>query len=341
MLNLTSNKKETNPNFWGLEQLQRRVPVIGDKALLDLVNGIQVSKDIIRYRRNRNFLGQLLDNLNGKEHQRQILLDGNLISGQEALSQWVLEMTDSLRISQVGLQITQKSLLETRQAVRSIKGTLEKQNQDINSLIENLNNLQQKLNLKFHEIEQRIHQLEVRVTANEELDRILTTWFAGQSYTKLSWPIQIALLAKEVFSSAVINYELETGDTDKYRDLLIHKILASYQDLPKNFFSHSDLLDFSWQQMTTQDQLLAYSLLEVNSIPQSRFYNSPVLFALGKTLELATLPEEDKPKNPGRIAVALCRNQIVSITHTTDAQEFITAIIQETANDYLALMSSI
>jgi hypothetical protein len=33
-----------------LEELQRRVPVVGDKALIDLVNGIQVSKDIIRYR---------------------------------------------------------------------------------------------------------------------------------------------------------------------------------------------------------------------------------------------------------------------------------------------------
>jgi hypothetical protein len=29
-----------------LEELQRRVPVVGDKALINLVNGIQVSKDI-------------------------------------------------------------------------------------------------------------------------------------------------------------------------------------------------------------------------------------------------------------------------------------------------------
>ena len=40
-----------------LEELQRRVPVAGDKALIDLLNGIQVSKDIIRYRKNRGFFG--------------------------------------------------------------------------------------------------------------------------------------------------------------------------------------------------------------------------------------------------------------------------------------------
>ncbi len=50
-----------------LEELQRRVPVVGDKALIDLVNGIQVSKDLIRYRKNRGFFGQLLDTVDGSD----------------------------------------------------------------------------------------------------------------------------------------------------------------------------------------------------------------------------------------------------------------------------------
>ena len=63
-----------------LEELQRRVPVVGDKALIDLVNGIQVSKDLIRYRKNRGFFGQLLDTVDGSNRKRQLLLDGNLIA---------------------------------------------------------------------------------------------------------------------------------------------------------------------------------------------------------------------------------------------------------------------
>jgi hypothetical protein len=35
-----------------LEQLQKRVPGVGDKAIIDLINGIQINKDIIRYRKN-------------------------------------------------------------------------------------------------------------------------------------------------------------------------------------------------------------------------------------------------------------------------------------------------
>lgn len=332
--------KVEKSNLQSLEQLQRRVPILGDKALLDLVNGIQVNQEMIRYRKNRNFLGQVLDNLTGQEQKRQILLDGNLITGQEALHQWVLELTDSLRISQVGIQITQKSLLETRQAIRILKANLQKQGQDINNIINCLNNLQTTLNTKFQNIEQRIHQLEIRVSANEDLDGIITTWLAGQSYSQLPWPIQITLLTKEVFSSAVINYELETGDTDKFRTLLACKLLAACNDLPQSFFNHSDLLDLSCQQMSSQDLLLTYCLLEVHSISPSYLYNSPLLFSLGKTLEFATLPETDRPKSPGRIALTLCRNQIGSISHTTDAQEFINTIIQETANHCLTLMSS-
>jgi len=89
-----------------IETLQRRVPIVGDKAIIDLVNGIYISKDIIRYRKNRGWFGQLFDKLDGSENKRRVLLDGNLIAGQEALYKWVLELSDSLRISQVALTVT-------------------------------------------------------------------------------------------------------------------------------------------------------------------------------------------------------------------------------------------
>ena len=89
-----------------IQQLEKRIPPVSDKALIDLVNGIQVNQTTLSYRKNRGFFGQLLDSLTGKECSRQLLLDGNLIAGQKTLHNWVLELTDSLRISQLGLQIT-------------------------------------------------------------------------------------------------------------------------------------------------------------------------------------------------------------------------------------------
>jgi hypothetical protein len=100
-----------------LRSLQRRVPVVGDKALIDLVNGIQINTEAVRYRKSRGFFGRLMDQFSGSDRQRELLIEGNLISGQSALHQWTLELSNSLEISRVGLEITQKSLQATQKSL--------------------------------------------------------------------------------------------------------------------------------------------------------------------------------------------------------------------------------
>ena len=78
-------------------------------------------------------------------------------------------------------------------------------------------------------------------------------------------------------------------------------------------------------------------MLESHSIPH-RLVHTPYLFAIGTTLELATLPEEAKVSKPASSAIALCRAQIAPISRTTDVKEFITTVVEETANDCLAIM---
>lgn len=322
-----------------LNALQRRVPVVGDKALIDLVNGIQVSKDLIRYRKNRGFFGKLMDRLDGSDRQRQILIDGNLIAGQEALHQWVLELSDSLRISQVALEVTQQSLLEARDAIRQQKRSLQEQKQAVLALSKQFEQLAQQLGTRLNQLEARVRKLEVRLAANEDLDRIVTAWAAEQTYIKLPWLVQVVLLAREVFSSSVAIYELETGDTTRFRPLLVNKILSTSSQMPKSFFGLADLLDVSWTEMEESDRFLTATLLEVHSLPKPRLLNVPLLFTIGTTLELATLPEEARPAKPGQCALALCRSQIDSISRTTDARELVTAVIEETANDCLAIIT--
>ncbi|MHC5931885.1 diguanylate cyclase regulator RdcB family protein, partial [Nostoc sp.] len=240
------------------------------------------------YRKNRGWFGQLFDKLDGSDNKRRLLLDGNLITGQEALYQWVLELTDSLRISQVALEVTQNSLLEARDAIRNQKQRLQKQEEVLFQLSNQLNQLAEQVSIKLSNLEARMCQLEVRVAANEDLDEILTAWAAGQTYTKLPWAVQVALLAREVFSSSVMMYELETGDTERYRQLLVNKIIATSKQLPDSFFGLGDLLDQSCMRMTKDDQELTAALLEIRSVPQQRLVNTPYLFVIGTTLELAT-----------------------------------------------------
>ncbi len=95
------------------------------------------------------------------------------------------------------MEVTQKSLLEARNAIRNEKQSLQAQEDKLNQLVE-------QINTRINNIETRLRQLEIRVAANEDLDRIITAWAAGQTYHHLPWVIQVALLAREVFSSAVI-----------------------------------------------------------------------------------------------------------------------------------------
>ena len=310
-------------SYQSLEVLQRRVPVVSDKALIDLVNGIQVSQDVIRYRQNSGFLKKIFEQLTGNDSKRQLLLDGNLIAGQETLYQWILELSDSLRISQVGLQVTHQSLVEARKAICSVKHKQEKIEDLIESIVSRLD-----------------QKLSTRLDANEDFEDIIAAWTGGETYTNLPWAIQVTLLAKEVFSSSVLTYERKTGDTSRFRSLLRNKIITHSPELPKKNFSIADLLDHSWREMEQSDLSLSAALLEVRSIPLQRLLNSPLLFTMGETLELADLPEQGRPSNPGRTAIERCRAQISPIFfRVTDARGFVTKVIEETANDCLAIIS--
>lgn len=327
-----------SPSTRRIEEIQRRVPVVGDKALINLINGIQVSLDLIGYRKNRGWFGRLIDTLDGSDRQRQLLLDGNLIAGQEALYQWVLELSDSLRISQIALEVTQQSLMEARDAIRQQKQSEHNQKQALLALSKQFEQLAQQVGTRLNHLEARVRKLEVRVAANEDLDRIVTAWAAGQTYNHLPWAVQVALLVREVFSSSIATYEWETGDRTRFRPLLVNKILTTSKDLPKSFFGLGDLLDQSWAEMTSGDRELSAALLEIRSIPPQRFQNTPILFTIGTTLELATLPEEARPSKPAQTAIALCRTQIDSISRTTSAREFVATVVEETANDCLAMI---
>lgn len=348
MANISSEQKQntparsvgvTSPSTRRIEELQRRVPVVGDKALINLVNGIQVSKDLIRYRKNRGWFGQVIDTLDGSDRQRQFLLDGNLIAGQEALYQWVLELSDSLRISQVALEVTQQSLIEARDAIRWQKQSEHNQKQGLSALGKQFELLAQQVGTRLNHLEARVRKLEVEVAANEDLDRIVTAWAAEQTYNHLPWAMQVALLVREVFSSSIATYECVTGDKTRFRPLLVNKILATSKDLPKSFFGLGDLLDQSWAEMAPGDRELSAALLEIRSIPLQRLQNTPILFTIGTTLELATLPESARPSKPAQSAISLCRAQIDFISRTTDARQFVAAVVEETANDCLAMIS--
>ena len=322
-----------------LFDLQRRIPVIGDKALVDLVNGIDVGRDITRHRRDRSFIRKLMDQLGGTDEKLQSLLNDNSVAGQAALTQWMLELCDSIRISQVALQATQNSLLEARNAIRRQHEKNQTQEIRLQAFEHKLALLSVQVHERLGEIEDRLNRVELRVAANEDLECILAAWSAEQTYRKLPWAIQIVLLVREVFSSAVITYELQSGDTKRFRELLTNRIVAASPQMPKVFFGLSDLLEQTWTNIAESDRVMIAGLMEVRSFSQHRLQTMPYLFTIGTMLELATLPSEARPEQPAKCAIELCRSQVDDIPATTDTRKFVSRLIQETADDSLTVMA--
>jgi len=317
-----------------LKSLQRRVPIVGDKALIDLVNGIQINTESVRYRKSRGFFGCLMDQFSGSDRQRELIVEGNLISGQAALHQWTLELSNSLEISRVGLEITQKSLQTTQKSLLEARNAIRNQKQKLDEL----GQLVQSLNQSF---EASIRRLEVRMSAQEDFERIVKAWVAERTYSNLPWAVQIALLTREVFSSSISMYELQSGDIH-YRQRLIDELNAEirHRMVPKKFDSFGDLLDKAWIQIQNQeDQSLSTSLLETRSAQFHQIVSIPFMFTMGTAFELFMLPIAVRPKSPGQCAVELCRSQLVDIPNLSTPQEFIEAIVEETANHCFSVMS--
>ncbi len=316
-------------------ELQHRIPVIGDKALLDLVNGLSVSKNMLRYRKSRGFFGKLFDKFDGSNENRRLILDGNIIAGQEALQDWILELSDSLSITQVALTETQRSLLEVRNAVRLLKS----QQSTLQSLEFQLENLSKQFGDRIDKLEAKVRKLEIRVAAKENIDSIFSAWESEQTYENLPWLIQVVFLTQEVFSSPVSLYELQLNDQEKYRQLLTNKIITASKQMPKGLIGFGELLTISCQELQKEDIELVASLLEVRSTHPHRILNTPYIFTIGTTLEMYALPEESRPNNPARHAIGLCHQQIESIPRMIEVRDLIKYIVEEVADDCLGKIS--
>jgi len=249
-----------------LQDLQQQVPIISDKILVDLVNGIQVNEDLIRFRQSRGFIGRLFDGITGSDRDRQILIDSNLNVGIKSLRQWVLSLADNLRISNVALEITQAKLLETRNALRN-----HRQEIDI------LQQITEHLQAQLHDHEQRIQKLEQRVYRIEtiqKIDAIIKAWRSGRTYQGFHWALQITFVIKEIVDFALSDYERITGDR-QLRPQIIDQLIAASHQIPDNSFSLITLLNLAHQE-TDGDRLeLAQALLDYHppDLPKSPIYS--------------------------------------------------------------------
>jgi hypothetical protein len=313
-------------------KIQINNPVFADKILIDLVNSIQVNNKIIDFRQKQGFFARVFDNITGVNRNRQLLTDKNSTVAIKALHDWVLELSSNLNVSNNAIVLVEEKLLEVCQALR-----------DRQEEIDLLTDLAVQFQAKLENHEDRIQKLEqdvYRIKVRQTIDTALAAWKSKRTYQGFDWAIQIAFITREIVDYALSDYERVTNNFE-FRQYIIDNLMAESQGIiPDNSFSLVELLNLAGDRTPPENKELAGYLLEVDPIPNPRWQKTPYLFALGKTLELAQLPAENRPSNPAEAAFKLCRNHKMIIYKATSKQQFIESIVRETANDRLYRESS-
>ncbi len=101
-----------------VEAAAKRIPMIGSKALVDLINGIQVNREALHFRRRQGYLARVVDAVSGEERERSLLIDENFVEGLSAVRAWCEGLTRALGASENALAEAQCLLLEARRVVR-------------------------------------------------------------------------------------------------------------------------------------------------------------------------------------------------------------------------------
>jgi hypothetical protein len=101
-------------------------------------------------------------------------------------------------------------------------------------LAEFVGDMQSRLDHRIDDVERRLARLEARMdrveaelAADRSLDRILSRWRNGTTYDGLPWTWAVTLLAYEVFTGPVGNYELVTTDGEHYRERLAAEVVKA------------------------------------------------------------------------------------------------------------------
>ncbi len=247
------------------DRCAERIPNVPDKCLLDLVNGIEVSREVVSYRRRRSFLHRLVDGF-GKSRKQELLLHGNLVEGQAALTGLVKEMASRSAVTQHALFYTQRRLVESREEllrlgdrVGSAEVRLDAVTIDVERLSEQLNQLSVVVGERLERLEQRVVRLEYWST----IDSVLAAWEAERTYAGLPWLLQLVLLAQHVWGNVRFDQLPESQHAEELLDLFADRVTKqlNFRQVPKQLGLPS-LMRETLGSYAADDHSLAHWLLD-------------------------------------------------------------------------------
>jgi hypothetical protein len=315
----------TNFNFNDLNQCH---PLVKSELIIQLLSRIQQDEQQI----NRIDFSSSVNLL-----QRQDAKWGEIIKNHN-----ILNMKDLIELIFEQSKSLDKVQIKQAEIYNIIYNILENIQNNTIAYRDNLSYLGELLEGYRKNIDNNRKAINAEVNYND----IIAEWrnLEKNKYIKFPWLIQVLVLARYIFSSAVSLKD----DNSNYRERLINDIQNDIPNnkLPDHFFSLSKLLDVSISPIINnpsnrERETISYSIINV---PQQEDWkstfeswkNTPNLFVIGATL-ISAIQGNANIQDTSDKAISFCDSKNIFVSSETTKNHFITTVVDETATHYKAI----
>lgn len=149
------------------------IDCLKDKAIVDLVNGLDVSRDHQKVIDSQGFLSRVANGFSGKNQKRQGEVNKVLTEGLESTVSWLTELTESVTTSNLAIQ-------KVNERVDNLSNQLVNLTGNYLSTRSKLQQLSEFTSERLSILESDILNLRLEVKAKTQLDLVFSKWAAGE-----------------------------------------------------------------------------------------------------------------------------------------------------------------
>ena len=188
-----------NISYEQWDEVITKFPVLNDKMVVDLINGMEVAKDHIRYRETRQTLfNRISDSITGKGAVRQQLLDQNIVEGIEGMIGWLNHLQFQKLQTDRAVTIVATKLSETRECVAHLVNNHVILREKVQDLTSKIDEAFAQVDERLQSINETVQKLGQKISAMAAIENAFCKWQAGY-YERFSPLAQLILVLEELY----------------------------------------------------------------------------------------------------------------------------------------------
>lgn len=201
--------------------VQKILPCIADKFVIEIANSIQVSQDHIRVQSNRlGKAARIVDGFTGIGAKRQQQINQNLTTGLNAAFEWLNIFTQELSLGVSAIQVANQKIIEVQDAVTDLAEFSIETRYILDELSVNLHS-------RCDSLDQRLSLVEAENKAERQITLLFKQWEAHE-FDQLSPLLRLYTVLERLHWGDFGNYYREYSQD--------HKAKKSIHDLKQRIY---------------------------------------------------------------------------------------------------------